>query len=507
LSDGGRGAAVAITKASREVDLPPYRFWETRAGKGTPLVLIHGLGGSADWWRRNLDALAAEHLVVAVDLVGFGRNRFFARRSSLPLAFSDVAGLLSRWIESTFGEPVHLAGNSMGGQTAIHLAARRPDLIRSLTLVNSTGIPFELAVTPHLENLILPVGALSFTRILARDAFRSGPMSIALAFARLLRDDARPLLRSIRVPTLLLWGENDPLIPLTYAQRMAELIPRARLSIVPRAGHIPFWENAAAFNRDLLNFLRDVDRMPVRPHPLPETFTWSVAGVTNRIAHREAGTRRDVVVIHGLGMSSNYLVHLARALFDRGVHAIAPDLPGFGNSADAPSRTPAEHAQTLIDWADALEIRNAVWIGHSVGCNVVAHVAARRPDLVRQTIHVGPLWTKSRHPLLRLLGALLLDGFREKKSLFGHLIPAYWRAGLARWWMTFYRFLPDIRVPPPPGMMIAGDRDPLPDRSTISEIVITPGPHACVFSDPGEVAEIVASTLSRPQSSSDLPRS
>ena len=137
MPDGRRGAAIArrttLARVSREVVLPPFRFWETRAGSGTPVVLIHGLGGSADWWRKNIDALAQEHLVVAVDLVGFGRNRFFARRSSLPLAFSDLAGLLSRWIESSFGgEPVHLVGNSLGGHTAIHLAARRPDLVRSM---------------------------------------------------------------------------------------------------------------------------------------------------------------------------------------------------------------------------------------------------------------------------------------------------------------------------------------------------------------------------------------
>ena len=96
---------------------------------------------------------------MAVDLVGFGRNRFFTRRSSLPLRFADTAALLSRWIESSFKEPVHVVGNSMGGQTAIHLAARRPDLVRSLTLVNSTGIPFELTPGPHVGNLLIPRGA------------------------------------------------------------------------------------------------------------------------------------------------------------------------------------------------------------------------------------------------------------------------------------------------------------------------------------------------------------
>jgi len=416
------------------------------------------------------------------------------KRSALPLAFNDVAGLLSRWIESSFDGPVHLVGNSLGGHTAIHLAARRPDLVRSLTLVNTTGIPFEPAVGPHIENLIIPRGALSFTRILARDAFRSGPASMAMAFAHVLRDDARPLLRSLRVPTLLLWGETDPLVPLTYAQQILELVPRARLSIVPRAGHIPFWENPEAFNRDLLNFLREVDRAPVRPHPLQDSFSWSISGVVNQIAHREAGSRRDVVLVHGLGLSSDYLERLARALFDRGRHPIAPDLPGFGKSPDAPPRSPEEHAQALIGWADALKIHDAMWIGHSLGGNVVAHVARLRPDLVRAPVYVGPLWTKSRHPILHFIRTLALDAFREPFSLYTYVIPSYWRTGFRKWWKTLRRSLSDVRETPPEGVMIAGERDPIPDRATITNIVSVPGAHACAFSEPAEVAETVCST-------------
>ncbi len=454
-------------------------------------MLIHGLGGSSDWWRRNVDALAREHTVIAVDLVGFGRSRFFARRSALPMRFADTAALLARWIESSFDGPVHVVGNSMGGHTAIHLAARRPDLVRSLTLVNSTGIPFELTAGPHVENLLIPRGALSFTTILARDAFRSGPTSIALAFARVLRDDARPLLKSIRVPTLLLWGEHDPLVPLTYARQIAEIVPSARLVVVPDAGHIPFWENAEFFNRALLDFLRDADRLPATTYPVPETFDWPVGGVIDHIAFRRSGPRADAVLIHGLGMSSSYLVHLARALFDRGLHAIAPDLRGFGGSADARSMSSREHAESLVNWADKLHIRDAIWIGHSHGCHVVANVQRLRPDLVREAVHVGPLWTVTRHPIVRLAGCLLLDTLRERFSLYGYVIPAYWRTGVARWWATFQRSLDDIRTNPPPGLMIAGERDPIPDRTTVRDIVTAPGSHACVFSDPAEVAEVI----------------
>jgi len=239
------------------VDIPPYAFWVHESGSGPPVILIHGLGGSADWWRHNVDTLAREFRVIALDLIGFGRNRLFLRRSKLPLKFDEIAALLIRWIESSIREPVHLVGNSMGGHVAIHVAATRPDLVRSLTLVNSSGIPFAIAPGRHIANLFVPRGAMSFATVLTRDVFRAGPTAIAVAFARLLRDDARPLLRRLSIPVLLLWGERDPLVPLVYAEQMRAMIPNSRLQVIRHAGHIPMWENPEAFNAALLEFLRE----------------------------------------------------------------------------------------------------------------------------------------------------------------------------------------------------------------------------------------------------------
>ena len=244
---------------SRRVELPPYTFWETRAGAGSPIVLIHGLGGSSEWWRHNFDVLSRTHLVSAIDLIGFGRNRVFLARSRLPPRLHEVAALLASWMESAFEEPVHLVGNSMGGHVAIHTAAQRPDLVRSLTLVDSTGIPFDFHLRAHLAAFAVPRGALSFARMLARDLFRAGPRSFAVAFARLVRDDARPQLRALGMPVLLLWGESDPLVPVKYGREMNETISRSRLVVIPDAGHVPMWENPEAFNRELLGFVDRVD--------------------------------------------------------------------------------------------------------------------------------------------------------------------------------------------------------------------------------------------------------
>jgi pimeloyl-ACP methyl ester carboxylesterase len=495
MSDGGRGAAAPLI--TREVSLPPFRFWETRAGSGTPVVLIHGLGGSSEWWRHTIPELSRTHTVAAVDLVGFGRNRFFIKQSSLPLTFGQVAALLVRWIESSFDEPVHLVGNSMGGQIAIHVAASRPDLVRSLVLVSSTGIPFELKPGLHIENIVVPRGMMSFARVLARDAFRSGPTAITIAFARLLRDDARPLMRLLKMPVLLLWGEHDPLVPVHYAELIHAEIPHAKLVVVPHAGHVSMWENPEFFNRELLDFIASVDAgQSWTPVARPRLFSWAVAA-TGGIAFRESGTRRHIVLVHGLGMSSAYFRPLARALFRRDVDVIAPDLPGFGASLNAPAGGAVEHAQALIGWADAIGLRDAVWAGHSTGANAVAHVARLRPDLVRFALFMSPVWSE-RLTIMRRVGELLLDATREPWSLFVAVVRAYWRTGLARWFATFRRLIPDMRKLPDvrvPFATVAGSRDPLLDREATRERIEVPGAHAAHYSHPEEFAEGVRQAL------------
>src|SRR5207302_1006609 len=201
------------------------------------------------------------------------------------------------------------------------------------------------------------------------------------------------------------------------------------------------WEDPPAFNRALLKFIDGDAR----------DFSWHLSGYSDGIAHRESGRRRDVVLVHGLGLSSAYFVRFAAALHARGIEAIAPDLPGFGESANErviPSRedgalgmTPAEQAAALAAWADRLGIREAMWIGHSMGCNTVAHVAAMRPDLVREAVYIGPVWSQST---LRLLSALLLDAFREPLALWPFVLRGYWRCGAARWLASFRYAMRDV---------------------------------------------------------------
>jgi pimeloyl-ACP methyl ester carboxylesterase len=468
---------------SERLEFPPYSLWETRTGAGTPVALVHGLSGSARWWSRNVDALAEKHLVAAVDLVGFGRNRRL-----VPPSFGENASLLARWL-ATFGEPVHLVGHSMGGHFAIRVASEHPELVRSLVLVNAAGMPFRFDPLPHIRPLPRPpYGGPGIARVLLPDAMRAGPASIAVAGMRVVLADLRERMHAIRVPTLLVWGAGDPLVPVQYGEAMQREIPDSRLVVIPGAAHVAMWDAPEEFNRIVLSFFDEVETRPSSESHTP-AFGWGIAGWTNGIAHRQSGPRRDVVLVHGLGMSSRYFSRLARALHARGFHPIAPDVPGFGESVNAPAAGPAEHAQMLASWADAQGIRDAVWIGHSIGCNTVAHLARVRPDLVRRSIMIGPLWTRTRFVSLRTFMMLALDALREPLSLYKFVLPAYWRVGFARWWMTWRRYAADVLTDPPAdAVFIAGERDPIPDRTRV-EITHVPGAHACIVSHPEDVVD------------------
>lgn len=111
----------------------------------------------------------------------------------------------------------------------------------------------------HLRELATTPGARSVARLLVHDAFRTGPLFLFRSLATILRDDVRPLIDLIRMPVLLVWGEHDAFVPLMYARQLENLMPQVRLVVVPRAGHVPMWDNPPAFNREVTAFLRDVD--------------------------------------------------------------------------------------------------------------------------------------------------------------------------------------------------------------------------------------------------------
>lgn len=235
-----------------------YRIHSVEFGtRGDPLVLVHGLSGSSRWWHRNIAGLAAAYRVMVPDLIGFGRTRRPRIRLPTPRV---VAGVLAEWMNARGIERAHLVGHSMGGQLSIHLAARCPERVDRLVLVDAAGVPRPLSLGELVRFAAEAVplwrwGDPRFLPVIARDALSAGPWTLLQGIAHVLGDDVRPLLPQIQAPTLIVWGERDGLVPLTSAWEMRRNIPDAQLAVLRGASHNPMVDRPADFNRLLMRFL------------------------------------------------------------------------------------------------------------------------------------------------------------------------------------------------------------------------------------------------------------
>jgi pimeloyl-ACP methyl ester carboxylesterase len=189
------------------------------------------------------------------ELVGFGGSRSAGRQPDV----RELAGVMAEWLRVTGLTDFALVGHSMGGQIALHIATqhRMPE---RLVLVNASGLPREWSLRDagRFVARALPPrswGAPTFVPTIAADALRAGPRALLLAAHHLLSDDVTPLLPLVTCPTLLIWGELDPLVPLEYGRAMFERIAGARFVVLSDAAHNPMADRPAEFNRVLLEFL------------------------------------------------------------------------------------------------------------------------------------------------------------------------------------------------------------------------------------------------------------
>ncbi|HEX6133976.1 MAG TPA: alpha/beta hydrolase [Longimicrobiales bacterium] len=239
----------------RQTRIGRYRIQSEHAGEGPPVVLLHGLSGSHRWWRFTTPVLARRHAVHVPELVGFGGSRGGGRQPDI----REMAGVVAEWLRALDLTECRLVGHSMGGQIALHIAAEH-HMPERLALVCASGMPRTWSVrdaTRMVADVLPPRawGSKLFVPTIAVDAVRAGPRALLFATRHLLSDDVTPLLARIACPTLLVWGELDPLVPLEHGRRMAELIRGARLVVIRDAAHNPMADRPAEFNRVLLDFL------------------------------------------------------------------------------------------------------------------------------------------------------------------------------------------------------------------------------------------------------------
>jgi 2-hydroxy-6-oxonona-2,4-dienedioate hydrolase len=243
----------------------------------------------------------------------------------------------------------------------------------------------------------------------------------------------------------------------------------------------------------------------------PLTLRWDVVA-GRRMFSRAGGEGAPVVLVHGYGVSSAYLLPLARVLADRcAVHV--PDLPGHGRSEDPESPPTIEsHAATLAEWLDAVGLERPAFVGNSMGCQVVTELAARRPERVGPILLSGPTVDPRRRSARRQAFGALRDSIHEPVRLgglaardgigwnYGHLRAAA-RSVLAD---RMEDRLPSISQRT---IVLHGERDGFVSREWAEQVarllpsgrlVVVPGePHAVPLTQPGLVADLVCELVAQ----------
>ena len=223
------------------------------SGSGPPLVLVHGYGVSGQVWNRCIPYLAQRRQVYIIDLPGHGR-------STLTGAWQlrEVAPLLAQWLYELKLLPVGLVGHSMGGAIAAHLAAQRPELVDRLVLVNAACLPLDRALPVMLTRSarsMVQRGAGGYPLAMLRDVLQPRFHLLWQAAREMGRSDFTAELATLTLPTLIIWGERDVLLPLATGRQLAETLPHARFVTMPKSGHRPPLSEPEEFSKLVLDFL------------------------------------------------------------------------------------------------------------------------------------------------------------------------------------------------------------------------------------------------------------
>ncbi len=272
----------------RELTIHEQRVTYRTAGEGPLVLLIHGMAGSATTWKQVMPRLSERFTVVAPDLLGHGRSDKPAGDYSL----GSFASLLRDLLVALGHERATVVGQSLGGGVAMQFSYQYPERCERLVLVGSGGLGRE--VNPLLRFLSLPGseavlrlgcaasvrGAIhSVGRLASRVGLRPAPVVAELWRSYTsLADDAtrRAFLRTLRavvdprgqavsaanrlhlageVPTLIVWGDADPIIPVEHAHAAHASIPGSRLEIFEGIGHYPHCEAPERFVEVLTEFI------------------------------------------------------------------------------------------------------------------------------------------------------------------------------------------------------------------------------------------------------------
>jgi pimeloyl-ACP methyl ester carboxylesterase len=292
----GRAVVVAVTLERHELQMYGHRVSYRTAGSGPALLLLHGITNSSETWERASSLLADRFTLIAPDLLGHGESATPRGDYSLGAHASgarDVANALGH-------ERVTVVGHSLGGGIAMQFAYQFPERTERLVLVSSGGLGREVHFLLRAASLpgadyVLP--ALTSRRliglgrgiggllgrvglqpagdigVLARGFASLDNAGSRQAFLHTVRSVIEPggqrvsaserLALAARLPTLIVWGEQDSIIPVKDAHEFERMISHSRKVVMSDTGHVAMAERPGTFNNLVMDFLAESDPQPV----------------------------------------------------------------------------------------------------------------------------------------------------------------------------------------------------------------------------------------------------
>ncbi len=286
------GISEETTMSVEEITLHGHRVSYRREGWGPVILLIHGITGSSQTWDEIIPLLSERYTVVAPDLLGHGDSAKPRGDYSLGAYASGIRDLM----RAVGHDRATIVGHSLGGGVAMQLAYQFPEMAERLVLVSSGGLGREVnfflrAATLPGSEWVLPLlasnGVLraggSVGRFLGALGMRAGPdleemwrgfgslgdAGARQAFIHTLRGIVEPggqrvsardrLYLAETVPTMLIWGDRDPIIPARHAYSTHKQIPDSRLELIDGAGHFPYRDEPIRFAKILASFIEDTE--------------------------------------------------------------------------------------------------------------------------------------------------------------------------------------------------------------------------------------------------------
>lgn len=276
---------VPFSEYSKFAEIGGVKIHYQEKGAGEPLVLIHGYTSSTYAWKDLFEPLSENFRVIAIDLKGFGFSEKpdgdYSRRAQGEIVF----GLL----EHLKVEKAWLAGNSMGGETALNVALNHPEKVTGLILIDSAGVnisgreslaPWYLQ-TPVIGQALIALSLTSDKLVregLRKSTFddakisdekvayfhqflktRSGQNAAREARIQFALYPVENELGKINVPTLLIWGAEDELIPLEAGKVMNERIKNSKLVTLEKCGHLPQEEMPEKVLTEMTSFMTQAE--------------------------------------------------------------------------------------------------------------------------------------------------------------------------------------------------------------------------------------------------------